>query len=345
MNNIRFSRNSSRLGLTKGFSGGLTGGFTLVELLVVIAIIGVLVALLLPAVQAAREAARRMQCSNNFKQIGLALHGHHDAMGHLPRAQDYGDKENRNQNLPGWAWSAYILPYLEGNAAYSQIDFTKKLHEGNHPQILATPFAGALCPSDPVEGGVREHFTGPTSIPVQAASSYVVSAGPFNMQIHESRGYPDNMRGAFYYDTETQFRQISDGLSNTIFAGEIRYLKKLRVAGSKRDWNGFWYGRHYGTKSSGTAFWILSLARTAEVRMNAPGEIEKVIRKGFHSSHPGGGYYLFGDGGVRFVLESIEHTATRFRPDRGDNLETSMATMGVYQQLHGIDDGQIVGEY
>src|SRR5881396_3595982 len=96
---------------------GCRRGFTLVELLVVIAIIGVLVALLLPAVQAAREAARRMTCQNNLKQIGLAMHTHHDALGKLPMGQltRIGLAPS-----PGWSWSIMLLPYMEQGNLFNQ---------------------------------------------------------------------------------------------------------------------------------------------------------------------------------------------------------------------------------
>ncbi len=317
-------------------------GFTLVELLVVIAIIGVLVALLLPAVQAAREAARRMQCSNNLKQMGLAFHNYHDANKKLPPGQDYGNPARSSGERPGWAWSAFIMPYIEGNAAFEQIDFDKFIFEGNHPDVVANPVAFALCPSDEVEP-VRTHFTGPTAVPLQASSSYVVSAGPFNMHGDPYKGAPERMRGCFWYNTEVEFREITDGLSNTIFAGENKYIEKLSIASSRRDWNGFWYGRHDGRNARGTAYFILSLNRTAEVRMNAPGQAENVIRKGFHGSHPGGVQFLFGDGAVRYVSDSINHNATFYWPP--NVLEEQMLKMGTYQQLHGRDDGTVIGDY
>src|SRR5262245_34603533 len=100
-------------------------GFTLVELLVVIAIIGVLVALLLPAVQSAREAARRMSCSSNLRQLGIAMHSYHDTHKTLPYSTSAWGPDGR-VNSPGnrgWSWSSFILPYIEQQATYNQIDF------------------------------------------------------------------------------------------------------------------------------------------------------------------------------------------------------------------------------
>src|SRR5204862_8363683 len=103
-------------------------GFTLVELLRVIAIIGVLVALLLPAVQAAREAARRMQCTNNLKQIGLAIHNYHDAQGRFPsgfifQAPGMANRADRPNRAAGFSWHTFILPQLEQQNLYNQLNF------------------------------------------------------------------------------------------------------------------------------------------------------------------------------------------------------------------------------
>ena len=127
-------------------------GFTLVELLVVIAIIGILVGLLLPAVQAAREAARRMQCSNNLKQHGLALHNYESTYKRFPIG--FTDTAATNAMLKdgGWSWMCAILPYIEQNSLYSTIDI--KLHPfgpgSNAANIAAcaVPLSAFRCPSD-----------------------------------------------------------------------------------------------------------------------------------------------------------------------------------------------------
>ena len=131
-------------------------GFTLIELLVVITIIGILIALLLPAVQAAREAARRLQCSNNFKQIGLALLNYESAHGSFPPAKIYIDS-------PRWfvgpTWSAFILPFIESTSLYEQYDYSQGYSSpgdgfvvfGEPTNVLVGGYRIAvyICPSDP----------------------------------------------------------------------------------------------------------------------------------------------------------------------------------------------------
>src|SRR3954469_1594045 len=116
-------------------------GFTLVELLVVIAIIGVLVALLLPAVQAAREAARRMQCTNNLRQLGLALHNYHDV--NLTFPLNYRPVAGGT-----YSWMQAILPYIEQQNLYSQITIGGTVALANNTMVANTPIKTFRCPSD-----------------------------------------------------------------------------------------------------------------------------------------------------------------------------------------------------
>src|SRR5688572_8500234 len=126
-------------------------GFTLVELLVVIAIIGVLVALLLPAVQSAREAARRMQCTNNLRQLGLALHNHHDVNLVFPAARD--EKEVTPGVLVVHSWVPRILPFIEQKALLEKYRFDKNWDDGSTNDAAGGPIRqhinGFLCPSAP----------------------------------------------------------------------------------------------------------------------------------------------------------------------------------------------------
>ena len=120
-------RSKRRASLRDTSPGRFRDGFTLVELLVVIAIIGILIALLLPAVQAAREAARRIQCSNNLKQIGLGMHNHLSAHGILPPAAKVEGGGSCPMNAPllsrGPGWAILILPYIEQTTLYERFDF------------------------------------------------------------------------------------------------------------------------------------------------------------------------------------------------------------------------------
>ncbi|GAA4443791.1 DUF1559 domain-containing protein [Novipirellula rosea] len=200
--------------------------FTLVELLVVIAIIGVLVGLLLPAVQAAREAARRMSCSNNFKQLGLALHNYHSAYKNLPM-QKGGTRgpgltnKGRQSAFPG------LTPFMEQQAVWDQISnpWTDPATGITYPamgpphwidqyQPFNTQIPTLLCPSDPSSVGITP----------QGKTNYGFSMGDSFWNINNYKNNGSNRgqhRGVFISKRHTRFRDILDGLSNTIAMGEM----------------------------------------------------------------------------------------------------------------------------
>ncbi len=183
-------------------------GFTLIELLVVIAIIGVLVALLLPAVQAAREASRRASCSNNLKQLGLALHGYHDALGVLPSGYGY----QQGYTWGGFGWAAAILPHLEQQPIFNAINFDLAAWTQENATACVTVVATYLCPSDDTsEGGFldREGLR-------FAMASYVASFGPGDMDFED----PEDRRGLFSRNSKTRLVDIRDGLSQTLAVSE-----------------------------------------------------------------------------------------------------------------------------
>ena len=171
-------------------------GFTLVELLVVIAIIGILVGLLLPAVQAAREAARRMQCTNNLKQIGLSIHNYESAVKRLPAGSFLV-----NDATP----HTVLLPYLEGSNAFNLFNFNVSLNSStlNSNAIKQTiPFY--ICPS------------------AIARTGFVWAGHGDYMQSMGSNADYTNKTGPFFRNSNTRFADVTDGLSNTAFFSEIR---------------------------------------------------------------------------------------------------------------------------
>jgi hypothetical protein len=315
--------------------------------LVVIAIIGVLVALLLPAVQAAREAARAMACKNNLKQLGLAFHSYHDTYKILPYTTSiWGSSGATFTDNRGWAWCSMILPYIEQTAVYSQIDFGDYVPVNRNRDVLKNAIPISVCPSDGKVKRVRMYGMAgqPLMVEAVAASSYVTSGGPFNTGDPGHRdGAPTVFReaakGMFFYEAVTvRFQMVTDGLSNTIMAGEISFRdgNTPQQAGG-RDWNGIWYGSWHSGDSHPRGNNILSFQRTSERAMNVPRNAgDQPQRQGFHSTHMRGAHFLFGDGAVHFISENIEHTATSYAAYTSG---TSNARLGVYQRLACRDCG------
>lgn len=281
--------------------------FTLIELLVVIAIIAILIALLLPAVQQAREAARRVSCQNNMKQIGLALHNYHGAHGALPSGWvSAGSQEVDRHNY--FAWSAFALPFLEKQGLYSLLDFDSDLDSENNSQYLEFRMPAFRCPSD------------------DSSAVYHSDAADLDLSVSN---YPAiggfalcalNGEGAFGLNSGTRFRDFTDGTSNTVIVGE-------RIAAQPEDRIPVWSGV-YLTESYGLNFGVV-LGWTS-VPLNQPALSEH----GFNSRHPGGAFFVFGDGHVRFINDSIDS-----RQSFGDPY------VGIYQALSSISGGEVIGEF
>ena len=198
--------------------------FTLVELLVVIAIIGILVGLLLPAVQAAREAARRMQCTNNIRQLGLAAHNHESALKFLPPAY-------RGQQIGGapgyfdlWGTLALLTPYLEQTAVYNSIDLSKTMYQLTSPFGIQAPLACQtrvptfICPSDKGES-VCSNAYGIVGELTPTNYAFCLGTGTTTGRTGW-RGSPWEADGVFFAQSKVRMTDIKDGTSNTIGASE-----------------------------------------------------------------------------------------------------------------------------
>jgi prepilin-type N-terminal cleavage/methylation domain-containing protein/prepilin-type processing-associated H-X9-DG protein len=294
------------------------GGFTLVELLVVITIIGILIALLLPAVQAAREAARRMQCSNNLKQIGLALHNYETAHGCFPPGyiSAVGSGGPADDTGPGWGWAAMVLPFLEQGNVHGQIRFDKDITDPLNAAVRSTSLPVFLCPSD--TGDKTFNVAGVNQVQV-AHSNYVGMFG--NPEITPDPGYLTQdidpttgqdrrgvaHRGMFYRNVAVRIADVTDGTSNTIFVGERS--SSLAYA----TWTGAVTGGQvppkspnpYGYPPEGAP--VLILGHTGDAADNPPHTPNSEVNHvdDFWSWHPLGANFLFVDGSVQCIGDSI----------------------------------------
>ncbi len=342
-------------------------GFTLIELLVVIAIIAILIALLLPAVQQAREAARRTQCKNNLKQIALALHNYMDTHGVLPigHAHRAGTLPANAGGLggPGWGWSVFVLPFIDGAPLYNQINFNlstmdvdpsgTQVTTSMNRQLIQTPAAWARCPSStaPTNGN-----SGGNAAPFQhvnmGVSTYAASAGSFENNLSAlPTGNAQRINGLFCRDSNVRIRDITDGTSNTFAVGECS------------DWNLNGVGRLYGMTNPNTGLADGNsdrLMANAEMPLNCPPGIPNVpYARLFHSPHVGGGHFAFADGSVHFISENIHHTqrcwadgANTFNVNCPGTAQFNTApepgrtnSFGIYQRLAGRNDGMVIGEF
>ena len=282
-------------------------GFTLVELLVVIAIIGILIALLLPAVQAAREAARRMSCTNNMKQIGLGLHMYHDTFKTLPagwRGFDPSTGQPHWFGLPGWAWSASILSYMEQTAIHdSLLHFDRPITDPVNDDARVAEISIFRCPTDTGEktfdlAGGGPSVGGGVTFPIEIATgNYIGAFGTADLHDVCSPSSPAfngcEGNGTFFLNRQVRFADIKDGLSNTLVVGE----RSSKLAPS--TWVGVVTGAQHG------------VARVAGLATFPPNseENEEHYSHSFSSFHPAGTNFLSGDGSVKLISETIAEQA------------------------------------
>jgi prepilin-type processing-associated H-X9-DG protein/prepilin-type N-terminal cleavage/methylation domain-containing protein len=269
--------------------------YSLIELLVAVAIVGVLVGLVLSAVGMVRHRAAQVRCSDNLRQIGLALQNYHAAHGQLPPGCSVQDGKADYLHM---AWSARLLPYLEQQAlwqqavaAYGQATF---FEDPPHHEVLGTALPAFACPADP-DAAVPHDF-GPFRV---GLTSYLGVAGT---DLY-------HLTGVLYVDSKVRLTDIADGASNTLAVGE-------RPPSDDRRF-GWWYAG-WGQDRNGTADSVLGV-REVYLRIPPKRPCERGpyhFRPGrdddpcaafhFWSPHPGGAHFLFADGSVRFLAYSAD---------------------------------------
>jgi len=324
-------------------------GFTLIELLVVIAIIAILIGLLLPAVQKIREAARRMQCSNNLKQIGLALHNYHDVNGRFPPGGRGSTFTDPNQTYPGYngdwtehgSWIFYSLPFIEQDNMFRLINQRDTVPNSvgigiNNVPANSRNIKLIRCPSDDYDKS-------------RSTTSYVGSLGPqcapggcgfdpyYDWCQPENSGLGGGLAGMGYrwspdhgnawgaQDIRGMFNRlgadismsnVTDGLSNTILVGESLPATHDHLLGN--NWWQFNGGASHCTTIIPINYkidpaqdpWSCSQPQTSPRNWG--------VSWGFRSRHSGGANFLFGDGAVRFLRESIDHRTYQLLGCRND---------------------------
>ena len=296
-------------------------GFTLVELLVVIAIIGILVALLLPAIQAARESARRTQCVNNLKQIGLAMHMHHDTHKVLP----FGHKIpapplTANQDFGEATWIFAILPYMELNAVYDMADPTRGFGSAAAPPSTTNNAPVVRSTLPPFECPSNSYVNEVLWFQIYTRGSYVANngLGPMAEWVYIGPGstasLPANrVPGVFYVHSSTRFSDFRDGTAQTALVSEVRLVKGGAPNGDQRGVMFYPEGplyHHNHTPNSMVPDGIRGATCVNDLLVPCVGAYtawnNRSLTMTARSYHPGGVNVVFGDGSVRFVTDPIE---------------------------------------
>jgi prepilin-type N-terminal cleavage/methylation domain-containing protein/prepilin-type processing-associated H-X9-DG protein len=281
----------------------LRQGFTLIELLVVIAIIAVLIGLLLPAVQNVRHAAARIQCANNLKQVGLALHTFHDAYKRFPpgvkcaHESDWGETDS-----PGWGWAAFLLPYVEQDNLSQTIRFDLSIADPRNARARVTPVPVFLCPSDAAQPTWTATVPGEDWKSPGAAICDVAAANYLGMGSSEDADDKEfDWNGVLYPNSRVRLTDITDGTSQTLAAserlqrhGQVTWAGAVPGAGVFAAEEGMWLDSNVA----------MTIGYAGED--NKPGEVAGLWASVHHTSaHGVGANFLFCDGHVQFLTPSI----------------------------------------
>ena len=272
---------------------GKRRGLTLIELLVVIAILAILIGMLLPAVQKVREAAGRLSCSNNLKQLSLALHNFHDAHGKFPPGQVQGPYPEAGVFWPvNHGWAVFILPDLEQQPLYNAYHWDQALAARANQPVVAHPLKNFWCPTAPEQDRYDyTHGLFPSYGGKGACGDYAPTWG-----VDAALATGDN-RGVLAPNCMTRLTDIQDGASSTILltedAGRPRLWQAGKAGPDQAVTGGPWAGFNTGITLQGSTF--DGTSRPGPCALNCTNDHE------VYSFHPGGANAVFADGHVQFL--------------------------------------------
>jgi prepilin-type N-terminal cleavage/methylation domain-containing protein/prepilin-type processing-associated H-X9-DG protein len=347
-------------------------GFTLIELLVVIAIIAVLIALLLPAVQSAREAARRAQCTNNLKQLGLAVHNYVSATDTFPLGAFYMYPLTCNRWKQAHSFFVGLLPYLEQGQLSNAFNFQLHPYQWENSTVQGLGMSMLWCPSDaevsqPVLAAVPRNYLGSCSgVPGGYTAtppwklyhtSYAGNAGMFPDYPVGPAGVDPNYaaltaqaNGVIHFGSSTKLASITDGTSNTLLIGE-RDFTKIQPQAAKDVWF-LWFSSAFSDTMFFTFFPVNPYNKVTPTAQDqgVPGG-GNAYTAAASSQHPGGANFAMCDGSVRFIKDSINTWAysqsTLLPVGVTQAADTTYVVapgtgIGVYQALSSRNGGEVL---
>ncbi len=335
--------------------------FTLIELLVVIAIIAVLIALLLPAVQSAREAARRIQCTNNLKQLALATHNYIDSNQTFPMGYGLQWYPGGSRFIQHYGPFLAISAYVEQGNAFNTLNQSLAIYIGENATVNGIGLTALWCPSDGIIAGFRYPGMpgdGWDNAPIPMTfSSYAGNLGPL---LYHGNALMSQMKGVFSYIgtpsyvpgavsvSPITFASVTDGTSNTMLYGEHAHSRINSTDLNDLYGINWWTSGDYGDTTYSTLFPPNYFKTLNPNDPNDPSNtIPQITPRGNNfaitatSMHPGGGNFAFCDGSVRFIKDSINSWNPLQIVYAKPNY-TTVPNQGVYQSLSTRNGGEVI---